>query len=84
MSASMKGKPANATWVAKEKVSTDDQGIDFPLESGEAHPFAEVDLAWYDEGRLKITIPRGTPGVIRQAYLTGNERDLIIEVAPRD
>lgn len=77
-------KPANATWVAKEKVSADDQGIDFPLESGGAHPFAEVELAWYDHGRLKITIPRGTPGVIRQAYLTGNERDLIIEVAPRD
>jgi hypothetical protein len=35
------------------------------------HPFREVDLAWYDQGRLKITIARGTPGVIRQAYLTG-------------
>jgi hypothetical protein len=46
--------------------------------------FREVDLAWYDHGRLKITIPRGTPGVIRQAYLTGNGRDLIIEVAPRN
>jgi hypothetical protein len=79
-----KGKPANATWVAKAKVSADAQAIDFPLEHGEAHPFSEVDLTWYEHGRLKITIPRGTPGVIRQAYLTGNERDLIIELAPRD
>ena len=84
MSASAKGKPANATWVAKEKVAADDQPIDFPLEHEEVHHFREVDLAWYDHGRLKITIPRGTPGVIRQAYLTGNGRDLIIEVAPRD
>jgi hypothetical protein len=84
MSASTKSKPVNATWVAKAKVTADDQAIDFPIEHGESHPFGEVDLAWYDRGRLKITIPRATPGVIRQAYLTGNERDLIIEIAPRD
>lgn len=83
MSAPKKVKPANATWVAKAKVSADDTTIDFPLEGGAGHAFAEVDLSWYEEGRLKITIPRATPGVIRQSYLTGNERDLIIEIAPR-
>lgn len=64
-------------------MSADDSAIDFPLEGSTSHAFAEVDLSWYEEGRLKITIPRATPGVIRQAYLTGKERDLIIEVAPR-
>jgi hypothetical protein len=83
MSTIQKVKPANATWVAKAKVSADDPTIDFPLEGSTGHAFAEVDLSWYEEGRLKITIPRATPGVIRQAYLTGKERDLIIEVAPR-
>jgi hypothetical protein len=77
-------KPANATWVAKAKVSADDPSIDFPLEQGGTHPLGEVDLAWYDQGRLKISIAHGTPGVIRQAYLTGADRDLVIEVAPRD
>jgi len=81
---SVSKKPANATWVAKAKVSADDQSIDFPLENGEAHPLGEIDLAWYGEGRLKISIAHGTPGVIRQAYLTGADRDLVIEVAPRD
>jgi hypothetical protein len=83
MSTTQKVKPANATWVAKAKVSADDSSLDFPLEGGTKHEFAEVDLSWYEEGRLKITIPRATPGVIRQTYLTGNERDLIIEIAPR-
>lgn len=81
---SVSKKPANATWVAKAKVSADDDGIDFPLEAGASHPLGEVDLAWYGEGRLKISIAHGTPGVIRQAYLTGADRDLVIEVAPRD
>jgi hypothetical protein len=76
-------KPANATWVAKAKVSADDSSIDFTLAEGKSHPLGEVDLAWYDEGRLKISIAHGTPGVIRQAYLTGADRDLVIEVAPR-
>jgi len=83
MSTTQKVKPANATWVAKAKVSANDSSLDFPLEGGTKHEFAEVDLSWYEEGRLKITIPRATPGVIRQTYLTGNERDLIIEIAPR-
>jgi hypothetical protein len=83
MSTIQKVKPANATWVAKAKVSANDSSLDFPLEGGTKHEFAEVDLSWYEEGRLKITIPRATPGVIRQTYLTGNERDLIIEIAPR-
>jgi hypothetical protein len=83
MSTTQKVKPANATWVAKAKVSADDSAIDFPLEGGTKHEFAEVDLSWYEEGRLKITIPRGTPGAIRQSYLSGNERDLIIEIAKR-
>jgi hypothetical protein len=83
MSVSKKIKPANATWVAKAKVSAHDPSLDFHLEGGTDHPFTEVDLSWYDEGRLKISIAHGTPGVIRQAYLTGADRDLVIEVAPR-
>jgi hypothetical protein len=83
MSTTQKVKPANATWVAKAKVSADDPTLDFPLEGGADHPFAEVDLSWYGEGRLKISIAHGTPGVIRQAYLTGADRELVIEVAPR-
>jgi hypothetical protein len=83
MSVTPKVKPANAKWLAKSKVTASDASIDFPLESGTTHEFDGVDLAWYSGGRLKITVERGTPGVIRQAYLTGDARDLIIEVAPR-
>ena len=78
----MPKKPSNATWLAKNKVTVDGD-IDYPLTEGE-HPFREVDLSWYDQGRLKLTNSRSTPGVIRQAYLTGDNRDLIIEIAPRD
>lgn len=84
MSDTQKVKPSNATWLAKAKLSADSPEIDFPLEQGVSHPLAEVDLTWYDKGRLKISIAHGTPGVIRQAYLTGADRDLVIEVAPRD
>jgi hypothetical protein len=83
MSTTQKVKPANATWLAKAKVAANDESIDFPLEQRVSHEFGDVDLAWYPDGRLKITIDRGTPGVIRQAYLTGDARDLVIEVAPR-
>lgn len=72
MKAETRPKSSTATWLDAANVE------------GECdHPLRRVEVAWYGEGRVKVSFPKGTPAVIRQAYLTGDEKDLILEVAPR-
>jgi hypothetical protein len=72
MKAKTRSKHSNATWLDAANVEGECQ-----------HPLQKVDIAWYAEGRVKVTFPKGTPAVIRQAYLEGQDNDLILEVAPR-
>jgi hypothetical protein len=72
MKAETRPKPSNAKWLDAANVE------------GECdHPLRKVEVAWYREGRVKVGFPNGTPAVIRQAYLEGDDNDLILEVAPR-
>jgi hypothetical protein len=72
MKAETRAKPSNATWLDAANVE------------GECdHPLSHVELAWYPEGRVKVTFLKGAPAVIRQAYLEGEGRDVIVEIAPR-
>jgi hypothetical protein len=84
MPTTQKSRPANAKYLAKARVNANDPTLVFPMEPGTTHPFEEVELFWGSEGRLKVKIESGKPGVIRQAYLTGGAgSDLVIEVEPR-
>jgi hypothetical protein len=72
MKAETRRKPSNATWLDAANVE------------GECdHPLRQVEIAWYADGQVKVSFPKGTPAVIRQAYLTGADHDLILEVARR-
>jgi hypothetical protein len=75
-----KKKPANATWIAKTKVRVTDPSIDYPPEPGSAHVMPEVEVAWYEGHRLKLTLAGAAPAVISQAYLPGQGQDVIIEL----
>jgi hypothetical protein len=72
MKAETRPKPSNATWL---------DAVNIEVECD--HPLRKVEVAWYAEGRVKVSFPKGTPAVIRQAYLEGSNHDLILEVAPR-
>lgn len=79
-------RPSNAGWKAKAIVAPDGNVQVCPAEQDVIDGFAlppGVEIAWYDGGRMKITLPAYCPAVIRQAYLTGEGRDTIIELAPR-
>jgi hypothetical protein len=53
---------------------------DIKLRSGDGLP---VELAWYPDGRIKVTVIEGTPMQIRQAYLRGRSgQHVIVELAP--
>ena len=82
-------RPANAGWKAKAKLWPDGEVETWPVadtegELGFETPSQDVEIAWYGDDRIKLTLPSYTPAVIRQAYLTGDGRDLIIEIARRD
>jgi len=70
--AETRAKPSNATWLDAANVEAECD-----------HPLGKVEIAWYGEGRVKVSFPKGTPAVIRQAYLEGKDKELILEVAPR-
>ena len=72
-------KPSNAGWVAKSFVWPDGSLNVCPDDSTDG---PRVEVAWYEGGRIKITIPGYCPAVIRQAHLTGEGGDTIIELAP--
>ena len=38
-----------------------------------------VEVLWYED-KVKLKLMRGAPAAITQAYLTGEERDVIVEV----
>lgn len=76
-------RPSNAGWAAKVTITSSGDGTyTAPEGSHTEHPFETVELAWYDNGRIKVTLREGAPAVLRQAYLAG-KRDVIIEIAPR-
>jgi hypothetical protein len=74
-------KASNATWIGKAVLDGASQASDFgPADTRmQQHPLPEVEVAWYDGGRVKITFREGCPAVIKQAYLSGQGRDLIVE-----
>ena len=74
----LRAKPANATYLAKVVIDPDGNGQMTPR-TGEPSWFERVEIAWYSD-RIKVTIPGGTPASISQAYLTGNDQDVIIEI----
>jgi hypothetical protein len=79
-------KPSNARWRAKAAVSPDGELNVCPADDDEIADLAlppQIEIAWYEGGRIKVTIPAYCPAVIRQAYLTGEGRDTIVELAPR-
>lgn len=77
-----KPKPGNAGWIAKAvikgngdvSVSSDASDRSFP----DVRP---VEVAWYANDRIKLTITGAAPAMISQAYLTGVDRKVIIEIA---
>jgi hypothetical protein len=90
MSLTAAAKPHNAGWFARVSVEPTGKGTVSPVPGLVAtelaknlHPFREVEIAWYPNHRLKITLKGGAPAVIRQAYLSGKD-DVIVELAPRE
>jgi len=80
MNLSTRAKPANATYVAKVVIDPDGNGHITPRANNDS-PWAErVEIAWYQDS-IKITVPGGTPASITQAYMTGKNQDVIVEVA---
>jgi hypothetical protein len=72
-------RPSNADWAAKSFVWPDGSLNVCPDDTTDG---PRVEIAWYEGGRIKITIPDYGPAVIRQEE-TGEGRDAIIELVPR-
>jgi hypothetical protein len=71
-------KPSNAGWEAKAIVSPEGQVK--MHEGGEGPP---VEIAWYPDGRIKVTVSNGAPMMLRQVYLRGSTgQDAIVELIP--
>jgi len=73
-------KPTQAGWTAKATVSPSGDVQVAPAPAGTDHMLKQVEVAWYDDDRVKVTIKDGGPAVIRQAYLTGHGRPVIIDI----
>ena len=81
-------KPSNAGWTSKVTVDPSGNGkVVSPMSKSvkalfeRLHPFSDVEIAWYPNKRIKITLKDGAPAVIRQSYLRGH-KDVIVELAP--
>jgi hypothetical protein len=74
-------KPSQATWQAKAVAEVDGQVGMSPLPSG-AGPagFPTAEVAWYGVDRVKLTLKDFGPAHIRQAYLSGAGRDVIVDL----
>lgn len=73
-------KPSNAGWIAKVDVNPDaDFGYSAAQEPYE-HQFRDINIAWYGEDRVKVTIKGAGPAHIRQAYLAGAGQDVILDI----
>jgi hypothetical protein len=73
-------KPSNAGWIAKADVNPEGQFGVAPAEGSTDHEFRDVNVAWYGDGRIKVTIKGAGPAAIRQAYLSGAGQDVILDV----
>jgi len=73
-------KPSNATWIAKADVNPDGEFGLAQAETPHDHQLADVNIAWYGDDRIKITLRRAGPCVIRQAFLPGLRQDVIVEL----
>ena len=76
-----KAKPSNATYVAQVDVNPDGQiKLTQADLSGQSHAFAEVNVAWYGADRIKVTLKGAGPAAIRQAFLPGGGKDVILDL----
>ena len=73
-------KPSQATWIAKVIVTPDGKVEAAPAQGEATHQLSHVEVAWYGDDRIKVTVKDGGPAVIRQAYLTGEGRDVIVDL----
>jgi hypothetical protein len=70
-------KPANAAYLAQATLQADGWGKMTPGQYGWG---GTVKITWYED-RVKITLPGSTPAAITQAYLTGHDNDVIVELS---
>ncbi len=83
-SLTLDSKPGNAGWIAKAVIKGNgDVVLHSDPPNGAFPDVTAAEVAWYEGGRIKLTLDGAAPAVITQAYLTGSGRDVIIEVAPR-
>lgn len=76
-----KNKPSNATYIAQVDVTPDGEfALTQADPSGQPHVFERVNVAWYSDNRIKVTLRGGGPAVIRQAYLSGAGEDVILDL----
>jgi hypothetical protein len=73
-------KPANATWIARVTASPDAKVAAAPATAPYDHQFAEVDIAWYGNDKVKITFRGAGPAALRQAYLAGAGKDVELDL----
>lgn len=69
-------KPENATYLAQATIESTGWGKMTPGEFGWG---ALVKVTWY-ENRVRFEIPGEGPAAITQAYLTGDRKDVVIEI----
>jgi hypothetical protein len=75
------GKPSNAGYIAKIDVNPDGEiSLNPPETPSPEHQFRDVNIAWYGEDRVKVTLKGGAPALIRQAYLSGAGQDVILDL----
>jgi hypothetical protein len=77
-------KPGNVTWRAKAVLYPDGMVKVWPDPDYDAemtHDLDHVVIGWYKD-RVKITFKGGAPAVISQAFVTGEGRDVILEIRP--
>jgi hypothetical protein len=80
-SISVKHKPSNATYIAQVDVDPDGKFALTPAEPPrQNHAFGEVNVAWYGNDRIKITLKGAGPAAIRQAFLPGGGKDVILDL----
>ncbi|MGA9875167.1 MAG: hypothetical protein WBQ21_05090 [Solirubrobacteraceae bacterium] len=76
-----KAKPSNATYVAQVDINPDGQiKLTQADQSEQSHAFADVNIAWYGADRIKITLKGAGPAAIRQAFLPGSGKDVILDL----
>jgi hypothetical protein len=79
-SISVKPKPSNATYLVQVDLDPEGQFVMTPAEPGQEHAFGQVNIAWYGDDRIKITLKGAGPAVIRQAFLPGAGKDVIVDL----